>query len=352
MGKHTEHEGSVYANEVLAQSPFETVKLDWREARELMKVRNPQYRSAALSYNNATSATPLVKNFRTQMGDSIEDTVKGIVNPEDLAKTFSEPVTGLPKQMESISSLKDVSHKMAHAEWEKKEKEIVSEKKMREQVVKLQALFRRSAAIDKHLVWVETAKSGKELDDEAKKELVKFETKLKEDRKVWLDEVRDFFNAEYYDVKLEQGKAVMPDYKDVTQPDFTQWQRWGMLGRVESLAGVLKKEHADSKPAIPGTTLVMDKLSMMASGGEGKLDAELDTQNVRNSVRMLIRSWRGMKLAQQKADKVRTEIKPMQDSSAVAKSLVAKRQELYGLEQKEIQFAKVVWMMDERCWTD
>lgn len=352
MGKHTEHEGRVYASEVLAQSPFETVKLSWRDARELMKVRNPQYRSAALSYNSATSATPLVKNFRTQMGDSIEDTVKGIVNPEDLAKTFKEPVTGLPKQLESISSLKDVSHKMAQTEWVKKENEIVSEKKMREQVVKLQALFRRSATLDRHLAWVEGVKSGGELDADTKKELVKFETKLKEDRKVWLNEVRDFFNAEYYDVQFVQGGTVMPNYSDVVQPDFTEWQRWGTLGRVESLAGALKNEHEKSKPAIPGTALVMDKLTMMMNDGDRKLDAELDTQNVRNSVRSLIRSWRGMKLAQQKAAKIRTEIKPLEDSAAAGKALVSKRQELYSLEQKEIQYAKVVWMMDEKCWAD
>ncbi|GAA5495621.1 hypothetical protein Rhal01_01800 [Rubritalea halochordaticola] len=352
MGKHSEHEGRVYSREVMAQSPFKPVKLSWGQARELMKERNPHYRSAALSYNRATTSTSLVKNFSTHMGGSIEDTVKGIVNPKDLAQTFKEPSVGLPKQLSSISSLKDVSHKMAQEEWELKEKEVIAEKKMREQIVDLQLLFRRSAVIEKHMSWVEDAKSEKELDAEAKKELAKFETKLKADRRAWLGEVRDYFNAEYFDVQFVQGDNDMPNYRNIAEPDFAQWQRWGMLSRVESLAGALKKEHEKSKPAIPGTDVLKDKLSMMVNDGDTKLDAELDTQSVRNSVRTLIRSWRGMKVAQNEADVLRREIKPLQSSAGASKTLVSKMSKIYSLELTEVKHAKEVWMMDERCWAD
>lgn len=351
VASQVDHEGKIYAKEMRAQSPFKEVELTWQEAYELMKVRNLDYRKAVLGISEAKAQHSLVGNFSNQMGSSLGNAVRGVINPEEMIQTLKDPVTSLPKQFESVTSLKNVSHDMQEKEWGKKEKAIASEAKRREEIVRLQVLFRRGKLIDQHLGWSEKMSAREELDPAVKPELEKYAAKLKDDRKKWLNEVRDFFNAEYYDVKLAGGEGAMPDYQKTAQPDFSDWKRWGVLTRQTSLAKVLKAQHKEQKPMIPGANLVADKIDLMLNGESPPL-AEIEQEDVRNHARLMIRSWREMKQAQNQADKLKAELDKMEAEASLAKVLVDKKTQLYALRNSEISSAKVVWMMDETCWRE
>ena len=188
-------------------------------------------------------------------------------------------------------------------------------------------------------------------DPAAKPDLAKFIAKLTDDRKKWLDEVRDFFNAEYYDVKLAGGDSAMTDYETVVHPDFSDWKRWGVLNRKTALTKVLKTQHEARKPMIPGSNFVADKLDLLLTGVSRPL-AEIAQQDVRADARLMIRSWREMKQAQKQADLFKSELAKMEAENALGKAAVAKKTQLYALRNSEITSAKVVWMMDETCWLD
>lgn len=351
VAKQVEYEGGVYVKEMLAQSPFEKVELTWQEAYELMKERNPDYRKAVLGYAEASSRHSLAGNFSTQMGTSLGDTVRGVIDPEEMIRTLKDPVTSLPEQFESMTSLKDVSHDMEQKEWGKKEQAIAAEMKRREEVVRLQVLFRRGGLIDRQLDWVGKMQGNEGFDPAAQPDLAAFIAKVTADRNKWLDEVRDFFNAEYYDVKLAGGDSAMSDYETVSQPDFSDWKRWGVLNRKTALTKVLKTQHDSQKPMIPGSNLVADKIDLMFNGETQPL-AEIASQDVRANARLMIRSWREMKQAQKQAELIKSELTKMEAENALGKAAVAKKTQLYALRNTEIASAKVVWMMDETCWLD
>lgn len=285
------------------------------------------------------------------MSASLSETVRGMIEPEEMMRALKDPVTSLPKKFESVASLKDVSHEMEQKEWGKEGKTIAAEMKRRQEVVRLQVLFRMGSLIDRQLDWVEKMRGNEGFDPAAKPELGKFIAKLTEDRKKWLGEVRDFFNAEYYDVKLTGGDSAMADYETVTQPDFSDWKRWGVLNRKTALTKVLKTQHESQKPMIPGSKLVADQLDLMLTGETQPL-AEIARQDVRADARLMIRSWREMKQAQKQADLIKSELVKMEAENALGKTAVAKKTQLYALRNSEISFAKVVWMMDETCWHD
>lgn len=343
--EHKVVEGKVHANEVKAQSPFKKVEMDWEAAKNLMAKRNPKYRAAALGYVEACKETSVVKDFGGHVGSGFGNSLKSVASPDAIAKSLKSPISELPKQFESLSSLKNISHEMAQTAWEKKESEMLCRKQMRTEEVMLQVYFKKGELIDKHLAWAAVMKKG-EVDPASMELLVKFEAKLKEDRKVWLNGVRDFFNAEYYDVQFRGESVSMQNYRKLVQPDFSDWKRWGALNRVEALAKVLKKRHKESKPMIPGTTVVKEKLQGMLNL-EGGMEAELETREVRASIRQLIRSWREMKVAQRKIGELESGL-----GEGVDKKVLGKRAQLYGLEMKELECAKAVWLVDERCWSD
>lgn len=351
VAKHAGFEGEAFAEEVRAQSPFEKVELTWQEAFELMKVRNPDYRKAVLGYAEATSKMAMTDNIGGQMGMSLGNTVRGVFDPEEVIKTLKDPVSGLPDQFESVSSLKDVGHNMEQKEWKDSESASLAEQQRRQEVVKLQVLFRQGMILDEHLQWV--AKVDPEIDPKAKAVLAKHTSQLKADRKKWLSEVRDFFNAEYYDVKLRGGSRKLRDYQGVTRPDFANWKRWGALQRKAALTKELKKQHAEQKPMIPGANLVADRLDAMFHGEPGAT-VELPQKDMRDSARKMIRSWREMKVAQEKARELKAALARTDDEAekGLGGGEIAKLGQLYNFENAELASVRTVWLMDEECWKD
>lgn len=347
--KHKIHEGKIYANEVKAQSPFEKVRMDWKTARNLMLKRNVKYREAWGGFVEASEEVSLARNIGGHVGSGLGNTIKNVADPDKLAKSLKSPVTSLPKQFESLGSIKNLSHEMASTAWSRKGKALDCRRKMREEEVKLQVFFKRSELLEEHLKWVSSVKE-KEMDPKAKEGLVKFERKLKSERKKWLDDVRDFFNAEYLDVELSGGAPGMADYRGVTEPDFSDWKRWGALNRVNALAKVLKEQHNESKPMIPGTTMVKEKLGGVLNLAD-QYEAEIATQDVRGSVRKLIRSWRGMKQAQARS----AELQAMEkegDEGLLDAAMVSRRVALYEAQKQAVDHAREVWLLDERCWSE
>ncbi len=351
LAKQSDFEGKVYADEVMAQSPFEKVELTWQEAYELMKTRNPKYRAAMRDFSDATMGSSLVSDFRTQLGSSLGDTVRGVIDPGQMLKTLKDPVTSLPEQLESISSLKDVNHDMEQKAWGKKEKAVKAELKRRTEVVRLQILFRRGEILKKHKAWTEKMQAKEKLAPGAKGELAKYVGKLKKDRKKWLDQMRDFFDAEYYDVEVAGGDGKLPDYHAVSRPDFSDWKRWGSMKRKTAVVGVMKKSHDEGKPLIPGSDALASRLDMMFSGEEHPA-VQLEREKVRESTRLMIRSWREMKKAQTQADTIKNDLEKVMASESPGKAAVAKKQQLYAVQNSELASARVVWMLDESCWKD
>ena len=72
LGNHAQHEGLRYADEVAAQSPFETVEVSWSGALQLMEERNLAYRKAMNSYLAANQETPMVSQIRSQLKTSVK----------------------------------------------------------------------------------------------------------------------------------------------------------------------------------------------------------------------------------------------------------------------------------------
>ncbi len=88
----------IFADEILAQSPFERVTLDWDEARELMYDRNLAVAKAYESKQEATASSPLIANLMNHVQSSVGDTARGILSPDDLFKVAKSPFEELPKQ--------------------------------------------------------------------------------------------------------------------------------------------------------------------------------------------------------------------------------------------------------------
>lgn len=340
-------EGQRYANEVRAQSPFETVEISWSEAETLMKDRNLKYRSAWHEYQEAAEQTPLVEELGEQVKDMVDLSLGDILKPDNLLKSMQTPVSELPRQLRSISTLKDLSHKIEQGTWEKTSESFYAEILMRREQVKLHQLLRTGELIDAEMAHLEQAEP---LPTGASKELVavrqEWQQTLHRSRVGWLGEVRDFFNAEYHDVSFKKDRSGLPDYRDMHQPDLTEWQRWCRLSRSQELVSVLQKAHQDSKPALPGTELVTDKLAGIVGLDNPSPAPRVKTSDMRSEVRSLIRSWREMKEAQQRAG----QLEARSGDSLTSIAQVRTRQNIFKLRQQEIQSTSVVWMMDENCW--
>lgn len=348
MEEHAVIEGRRYASEVEAQSPFEPVEISWREAQVLMKKRNPAYRAAHAEHAEALEETVLVEELTDHVKEVVGISLGDLLKPDKLAQTMQLPVTQLPKQLASISKLKDLSHEIEQGTWVKMEESVTTELKMREQEVKLHRLLRTGGLIDREIACLEKAPS---LPSDADPKLIdvrkKWHRQLDKERDDWLDEVRDFFDAEYHDVVFTKDSSGLPTYEKSKTPDLTEWNRWCRLRRSLELVGVLQEAHKKSKPAVPGTRMVTDKLEDLLHIDLGEEDAHRKPSSVRTEVRTLVRNWREMKGAQEKAQQLEASVQPEQINSIAQ---VGKRQTIYELRQQEIKHASVVWMMDENCW--
>lgn len=346
--EHSVVEGARFAKEVSAQSPFDTVKMSWSEAAELMKVRNHDYREALKAFEQANEEQPLIQQLTQNVKGTVKISAGDVLKPQTLIKMFNEPVTQIPKQLASLSKIKDISHTAETDVWKHTAVAVDAEIKMRENKVKLQSLLRTGELIDGEIKTLTSATPlPADTDPKVAQSVKKWETNLQTERGKWLSQVRDFFNAEYNDVHFVKDSSGLPTYKNVKRPDLTKWERWCQLKRSKELVSGLAKAHQKEKPALPGTTLVTDKISSMLHLDEKDEKSVRNTESVRNEARQLIQNWREMKEAQKKAAALEAE---EQSPLFVSLAHVAKRQTIFNLRRQEIRHASVVWMMDEQCW--
>ena len=345
---HSFHEGTRYADEVAAQSPFETVEISWSVARELMEERNLAYRKALKAYRVARAEVPMLTQLSSQLKESVGVSLHDVLKPQALAKSFQDPIVGLPKQLGSISALKDISHVMEQDVWEKAGESVEARLQMRTEKVKLYSLLSQGEVIERELERLEAEQPDAELelDPKLKEARLKWLASVEKDRDEWIAEVRDFFNAEYYDVNFQKDSSAKPSYRSVRAPDLTEWQRWCFLNRSQSLVKALQEQHKKSKPTVPGTRAVKSKVDDILNKREEYL-VTLNTNKVRGEVRNLISNWREMKRTQ-------SELSALDfggNASGDPKVDLAKAQKVYQLRCQEIEHTSVVWMMDEDCWS-
>jgi len=352
VGNHAQHEGLRYADEVAAQSPFETVEISWSGALQLMEERNLAYRKAMHSYQTANQDTPKVSLIRSQLKKSVKISLNDVLKPQSLAKSFQDPITALPKQLGSISALKDISHEMEQTVWSKEGDSVEAKLLMRKEQVKLYTLLSKGEVIDREIDRLEAestelSESSEQRDPKLKEAQEKWVTSVIKDRDGWIDEVRDFFNAEYHDVIFRKDASAKPSYRSVSVPDLSEWQRWCFLTRSQSLVKALKENHKKTKPAVPGSRAVKEKVAEMLNK-KAEYAVTLNTDKVRGEVRNLISNWREMKSTQAELK----SLDPGKSTSDDPKLDLVKSQKVYKLRHQEINHTSVVWMMDEDCWRD
>jgi hypothetical protein len=351
MDSVTEHslvEGARYAKEISAQSPFDTVEMSWSEAAELMKVRNHDYRAALSAYTQASKEQPLLQQLTKNVKGTVKISAGDVLKPQSLIKMFNEPVTQIPKQLASLSKIKDISHAAETDVWKKTAVAVDAEIKMRENQVELQSLLRTGELIDGEMKNLKSATPlPADTDPKVAQSIEKWEANLQTERGKWLSQVRDFFDAEYNDVRFVKDASGLPTYKNVKRPDLTKWERWCQLKRSKELVSGLAKAHQNGKPTLPGTTLVTDKISTMLHLDKTDTKLVRSSESVRNEARQLIQNWRAMKTAQKKAAVLEAGEK---SPSFVSLAHVTKRQTIFNLRRQEIRHASIIWMMDEQCW--
>ena len=312
-----------------------------------MEERNLEYRKAKSSYQEAIAETPALTKLRSQLKNSVQISVKDVLRPKALVKTFNDPLAGLPKQLSSVSALKDISHEMQQTAWSNEGDSVEARIKMRKERVKLYTLLSKGELIDGELKRIESSSGTENLDPKTKVAQSKWRANLEKERSAWLGQVRNFFNAEYFDVNFRKDSSAMPLYRNVKAPDLSEWQRWSYLSRAQSLVKELKLNHKKTKPAVPGARVVKSKVNEILNNTP-EFDVELDTDQVRGEVRKLISNWRELKRAQTELNELAAEPKKATDP----KVELELAQKAYKLRQQEIKHASVVWLMDEYCWTD
>jgi hypothetical protein len=336
-------EKTKYAREIEAQSPFETLTMSWTEASKLMETRHPAFLTAKSNFTQANGEKPMVGEITSQVKQTISGSVGQIVSPTALLKSLQNPAEHIPKQISSISSIKDFSHQLEESEWQEAKASIQSELTMRDERVKLHHLLRKEQIINTELQLAESSlKSQKDSDPKFLATLDAWRNTLIEERKSWLVEMRDLFDAEYHDLRFTPDQSGLTDYRNIDQPDLNDLQRWCHLQRTHQLATSLSHQHSKNKSAIPGTLLISQKF-----GQDPQPQTLTDPATIRKQVRSLIQSWRELKAAQQEADNIeKSQSKPSLSTPAN----LTQRQKIYKLRTSEIHHASILWTLDEGCW--
>jgi len=349
--KTTKVEGRRYAKEVDEQSPFKTVEIPWIEAGELIKERNPSFISASTSYSEALIGKPLVSELTREVKTTVAESIGSIFDIDNLVSTFKKPSFEIPKQVVSISRLKDVNHEVKKDAWEDAGKSIDAELQMRKVEVQLHRLMRTGQLIDREML---NASRAPKLDPDSVNTDPKFpgalaawQASLKSERSNWLTEVRDLFDAEYHDVRFIPDDSGLPTYRNADNPDLGKWKRWCHLGRSKELISQLTKSHTDNKPTLPGTAFVTKSLKQMVNKKDGPVPIVRKTDSVRKEVRTLIQSWRSMKETQEQADLLE---EMSGDLPILTQGEIKARQKIFQLRKAEIRYVSVVWLLDEDCW--
>ena len=344
-------EGRRYAKEVEAQSPFVTIEIPWIEAGELIKERNPSFISASTSYSEALVGKPLVSELTREVKTTVAESLVSIFNIDTLVSTLKKPSFEIPKQIASISRLKDVNHEVKKDAWEDAGKSVDAELEMRKVEVQLHRLMRTGELIDRELV---NASRNPKLDPDSSNPDPKFpgalaawQASLKVERSNWLTEVRNLFDAEYHDVRFIPDNSGLPTYRNADNPDLGKWKRWCHLGRSKELISKLTQNHKENKPTLPGTAFVAKSLKQMVNQKTKPITIVRKTDSVRQEVRTLIQSWRSMKETQEQADLLE---EMSGDLPILTQGEIKARQRIFQLRKAEIKYVSVVWLLDEDCW--
>lgn len=349
--KHeVESKGESYTRELAAQSPFKKVEISWREASELMKERNTKYRKALLSREESLHKKGLVNNLTHELRKSLSSSVQMTLNPSEIAKAMKDPIASLPRQLESITDLKNISHSLTQTEWGRVTQGVEAEAVQREEVVNLHVLFcqgeiiesaeRDLAKIKRKLSAEGEVKPNKAVD----RELVKTDGVIKKEREQWLNRVRDFFNAEYHDVKLSDYKGKLNFYRGVKDPGFSDWKRWRVLANSSQVAGEMKKDHVDAKPVLPGMNMLKSNLGLTDLRAKLAEPSTLNKDMVME-VRRMLKDWRILKSVQQELAESK-----LAGGEAVGLPELRHVTKVYNLRKKEIEKLKNFWVIDEECW--
>jgi len=349
LDKNVETRGQNYARELEAQSPFKKISLSWGEATELMKERNPQYQKAVASQIEAERSNGLVKNFTHEVKKSLTNTATQTLNPQEIAKALNNPVGELPKRLKSLTDLKNISHSLEQKEWARVGQSVDAEKSTRKEMVKLHVLFRQEKVIEDQRVLLEKYEGLVKGKPNLEKLLTKKRIKYEAQRKVWLNSVRDFFNAEYYDVDFKDTKESLTLYRNVADPKFHEWQRWCSLGHSQELAKELSKQHKDNKPAVPGMNSL--KTSLGIKQFQSNLAASEEKQaGLRGEVRTMLQKWRELKNTQTKITELKIK-KADVDPEQITAQTIEESFKVYQFLQTEIKLVSYFWMLDEKCWS-
>lgn len=334
---------SKYEREIDSQSPFQTLTMSWSEAAERMESRNPVFLAAKSRFTKANQEKPVVAEITGQVKQNISGSVGQLVSPASLLKSLQNPVDQIPKQISSIGDIKNLPHQLEQHEWQEVSTSIEAELAMREERVKLHHLLRKEQIINAELQLAETAlKNQKSADPKFLAALENWRNSLSEDRKTWLTEMRNVFDAEYHDLRFKPDHSGLTDYREIDQPDLDDLDRWCHLQRSQQLVHALSQQHSKNKSIIPGSTLIIQKFST-----EDPPVKLTDPAAIRKQVRSLLNSWRELKAAQQEADALeKSSPKPTLSTPAEH----GQRQKIYKLRTAEVHHTSILWSMDETCW--
>ncbi len=337
--------GQNYARELKAQSPFEKVTLSWTDATKLMLERNPEYRKALTTQSEASANNGLVKNVTHELKRSLSNTATQTLNPKEIAKAINNPVGELPKRLKSLTDLKNVSHSLEQKEWSRIVQAVAAEKTMRTQMVKLHVFFRQEQVIKEQESLLKKYQELVVGRPKLENLLIKKRIACQANRRDWLNSVRQFFNAEYYDVDFKDTNNSLTLYREVNDPQFHQWQRWRALRHSQELATQLSKQHKENKPVVPGMNSI--KTSLGIQEFQSNIAATGEKQSgMRNEVRMMLKKWRELKNTQTKIAMLKSK-----QGDPITPQMIENQFKIYQLLELEIKLVSYFWMLDEECWS-
>lgn len=242
---------------------------------------------------------------------------------------------------------------MTQSEWARVSQGVGAEMVQREQMVSLHELFCQSENLKSlqndmsALVDAEKLEKSKSMD----KELAKLEVMIEKEHDTWLDKVRDFFNAEYHDVEFNNYNRKLSSYRGVSDPGFSDYERWGKLEHSDEMVNELKVSHEEAKPILPGVSMLKETFGVNDVRSELAHEGMLDDEAV-NDVRKILKNWRELKSVQQEITELETKISQFKKGKDAAVSYTDLKEvsKLYELKQKEVKFLSQLWIMDEQCW--
>jgi len=342
-------EGRQYAEEMAAQSPFETVEMRWSEAGKLMEQRNRVFLQAKSRHEEATLQKPEVNQLTGEVRRAVTTSVGGVLSPGALIEAMRNPAVQVPKQLATLGGIKDVPHSVSQTAWQDAAASVDAELAMRRERVKLHQLLRAGELIERELAIVRSAPAPAEDADPADAAAIReWRVELAAEREQWLGEIRDLFDAEYHDVRFKRDRSGLPTYAEVDEPDLTDWERWCRLAREKELIETLSKAHEERKPAVPGTTMIADRLGGIVRMEKAEEESGVrESGAVRREVRTLVQSWRKMKKAQKEAAAGEARHTPPVITGAAE---VNQRRKIFKDRSTEIESVGLIWMMDEKCW--